>query len=409
MTFLHKKRILVADDEAIVRRQVNMMLGTCFTVEEAALASEVRERPLQSYDAVLLDIVFPDGNGIDVCAEIKADHPHLTVVISSSLESVDAWNKAFAAGADYYLEKRELISLDPRKIRLTLENLIERNALRKQAEERNRRQGELLSVLSHDVRAPFQALLGTIEKLRKSDIPAEAADNVEDLHQCAKDQLGFINSLLELLRLESGAVRLRPRAVDINLPVSQCLQGLKVLAENKDIHLKCSLEPKLPRIEGDIGKVSQVVSNLVSNAIKFTPRHGSVTVETRACEVAGRPGAEIVVVDTGAGLDDGIGKLPTERFSRGRAAGTEGERGTGLGLSICNEIVQLHGGLLELESAQPCGTKARVWLPCELTVYQAEAPSGRGSEASSGGQWVEEQKGDIRQPSHVSTTASVCC
>ena len=82
------------------------------------------------------------------------------------MESVDAWNEAFRAGADGYLEKRELLGLDPRKIVLMILNLVERNRLRRQAEETNRRQAELLSVLSHDVRAPFQTLLGTIELLK---------------------------------------------------------------------------------------------------------------------------------------------------------------------------------------------------------------------------------------------------
>ena len=87
-------------------------------------------------------------------------------------------------------------------------NLVERNRLRRQAEDTNRRQAELLSVLSHDVRAPFQTLLGTIELLKKNP-GHDATRNIETLYLCAKDQLAFINSLLEFLRLESGTVGLR--------------------------------------------------------------------------------------------------------------------------------------------------------------------------------------------------------
>ncbi|MFZ5867103.1 MAG: response regulator, partial [Thermodesulfobacteriota bacterium] len=243
--------LLVADDEPIIRRRVALMLGERFRIEEAGTAESAREACKKGYDAIILDIVFPDGNGIDICKETKARDPYTTIVISSSLESVDAWNQAFQAGADGYLEKRELLGLDPRKIVLTIENLVERNRLRRKLEETNRRQTELLSVLSHDVRAPFQALLGTIELLRKSAIPPEAAKKVDLLHGCAKDQLAFINSLLDLLRLESGAAGIRKRDVDINLPVNQSLQSLGILAAGKDISVVADLAEHLPLIEGD--------------------------------------------------------------------------------------------------------------------------------------------------------------
>ena len=227
--------------------------------------------------------MFPDGNGIDLCREIKATHPHTTVVISSSLESVDAWNRSFQAGADDYLEKRELLGLDPKKIALTLSSLVERNRLRRQTEETSRRQAQLMSVLSHDVRAPFQALLGTIEMLRKEEIQPGAIAKVETLYCCVTDQLAFINSLLELLRLESGMVEFRRSSVDLNLPVNQCLQSLSILASKKEIVLIKELHRGLPRVQADMGRISQLTGNLVSNAIKFTPRGGSITVRTSPC------------------------------------------------------------------------------------------------------------------------------
>ena len=178
--------ILVADDEPIIRQKVSMMLGDTFRVRQTDTAESTRKALQEGVDAVLLDIVFPDGNGIDICREAKTRDPHIPIIVSSSLESVDAWNQAFQAGADEYLEKRELLGLDPRKIVLMLENLVERNRLRKQTEETGRRQRELLSVLSHDVRAPFLALLGTIEQLRCDSIPPDVANSVETLHKCAK-------------------------------------------------------------------------------------------------------------------------------------------------------------------------------------------------------------------------------
>jgi signal transduction histidine kinase len=358
--------ILIADDEDIIRRKVSMMLEGEFRVHEAGTAAVAREAAARGHDAILLDIVFPDGNGIDICREIKQRDPHSTVVISSSMESVDAWNEAFQAGADGYLEKRELLALDPRKIGLMIHNLVERNHLRRQAEELSRRQTELLSVLSHDVRAPFQTLLGTIELLRKSSIPGAAADSVEVLYQCAKDQLAFINSLLELLRLESGMVDLRYFPADLNLMVSQCIQGLRMLAAAKDISLQCDLASGLPAVRADMGQTCRLINNLVTNAVKFTARGGGVSVQTLRLQKSGAIGVELSVSDTGIGIGPEDREKIFQRFRTGRDRGTEGELGTGLGLSICREIVQLHGGTLDVDSEKGKGSCFRAWLPAEI-------------------------------------------
>jgi signal transduction histidine kinase len=287
-------------------------------------------------------------------------------VMCSSLESVDAWNEAFQAGADGYLEKRELLGLDPKKIELMIRNLVERNRLRRKVEADNSRQAELLSVLSHDVRAPFQALLGTIDLLRKTPMPSSATQNVESLYQCAADQLEFINSLLELLRLESGQTGLRRSLIDLNLPVNQSLQGMRILAGSKAITIRTDLQQDIPKIEGDLGRLSQLMSNLVANSIKFTPRGGAITVKTNSLKRNEIPGVELVVEDTGIGIKPEDRDKVFLRFRKGRDRGTEGERGSGLGLSICKEIAHLHRGTLEVDDTKSCGSRLKAWFPAKL-------------------------------------------
>lgn len=375
--------VLLADDEPIIRQRLRMMIGSAFCVDEAGTAKTAREAAEDGYDAIVLDIVFPDGNGIEICREIKQRDPHCTVVISSSMESVDAWNDAFQAGADGYLEKRELLGLDPRKIVLMIENLVERNRLKRKTEDLTKRQAELLSILSHDVRAPFQVLLGTIELLRKSSMPPDLACKVETLHQCAGHQLAFINSLLELLRLESGVSGLRRRVVDINLPINQTVQGLRVLAEKKGISLSVHLEDNPPEIEADLARISQLIHNLLTNAIKFTPAGGRILVTSRSVERSGRKGAELAVADTGIGIRPEDRERVFQRFGRFTADGTQGERGTGLGLSICKEIVQLHGGSLHIDGTTTEGTTMRAWFPAIENRGTEEAPPSTDRSSSS--------------------------
>jgi signal transduction histidine kinase len=355
--------MLVADDETLIRKKVRLMLGTAYCIEETDTASGALSAIDKGYDVVLLDIMFPDGSGIDVCQKIKERNKYCTVIISSSLESVEAWDQAFQAGADGYLEKRELLALDPRKIDIMIRNLVENNRLRQKTEEDGLRQKELLQVLSHDVRAPFQALLGTIDILRKKSIPESVIHDVELLHECARDQLDFINSLLELLRLESGASGLRRIPIDVNLPVNQALQGLRMLADAKDIIIETQLASDLPTVHGDVGRICQLTANLLANAIKFTPRGGRVVISTRTASDKGAPGVELTIDDTGVGINPEDRQKIYNRFYRGKQRGTEGEKGAGLGLAICKEIVNHHGGLLEILPIEPTGTSVRVWFP----------------------------------------------
>lgn len=374
--------MLIADDEPLMRKRVRLMLGDRYRIEEVETAEQALERIEKNYDVLFLDIMFPDGNGLDVCRQWKDRHKYATIIISSSLESVEAWDKAFHAGADGYIEKRELQSLDPRKIDIMIRNLAENNRLRRKAEEDTQRQKELLQILSHDVRAPFQAFLGTIDMLLKKSIPDSALRDAEYLHQTAKDQLEFINSLLELLRLESGESGMRCAPLDLNLPVNQALQALRVLAGAKNISLQIRLADNLPDIAGDLGRICQLCGNLLGNAIKFTPRGGRIIILTGGRSRQGKTGVELAVVDNGIGIEEQYRQELFNRFFRGRQRGTDGEKGAGLGLAICREIMNRHGGILEIEKGSDGGTAVRAWFPAVVSARQLTANSVENSHDS---------------------------
>jgi len=392
--------MLIADDEPLMRKRVRLMLGDSYRIEEVETATEALGRINGNYDVLFLDVMFPDGNGLDVCRQWKDCHEYATIIISSSLESVEAWDKAFQAGADGYIEKRELQTLDPRKIDLMIRNLVENNRLRRKAEDDTRRQKELLQILSHDVRAPFQAFLGTIDMLLKKTIPDSALRDVEYLHKTAKDQLGFINSLLELLRLESGESGMRCANLNLNLPVNQALQALAVLAGEKNISLQVGLAENLPDIAGDLGRICQLCGNLLGNAIKFTPRGGRIIVSTTSQHRNGKTGVELAVMDNGIGIEEHYRPELFNRFFRGRQMGTEGEKGAGLGLAICREIMNRHGGILEIEKGSYEGTAVRAWFPA---LDSASHLSGNSINNSHHGMWCQRT---VRHPQTSIVTSS---
>lgn len=361
-----KLKLLIADDEPIIRDTIRLMLGNTYEIDQAESAKGLRKIVKKGFDAVLLDIVFPDGNGIELCRELKSYDPDLTIIISSSMETVDAWNSAFDAGADSYIEKREILNQDPRKISLMINNLVERNRLRRQAKDQNKWQAELLSVLSHDVRAPFQSLLSSLDLLRKSEIKPELRSVIDETLSGARQQLSFINALLELLRLESRAVNLRMTNFDPNLPVNQSVQTLLGLIKEKEINLQVTLADNLPQIRGDIAQIARMVTNLFSNAIKFTPRGGKIQVSTKLVNNGEFPEVEIRVQDNGVGIKKSELNVIFDKFHRAKDKGTEGEAGSGLGLAICKELAQLHGGAITVESAVSKGSAFVIRLPSKV-------------------------------------------
>ena len=135
------------------------------------------------------------------------------------------------------------------------------------------------------------------------------------------------------------------------------------LALAKNISIRSELTHDLPKISGDLGQVTRVMNNLLSNGIKFTERGGMIKVRTSESLREGIGGVEAVVEDNGVGVSDQERPKLFAPFHRGREKGTDGEIGSGLGLSICKEIMELHRGSIELDNSALNGSRFRLWFP----------------------------------------------
>jgi signal transduction histidine kinase len=145
-----------------------------------------------------------------------------------------------------------------------------------------------------------------------------------------------------------------------------------MLISGKSITLHMKVDQDLPKINGDIARVSQLLNNLISNAVKFTPRGGSIWVQMSARSQDGKAGVAIEITDSGNGINDRELARIFQPFHRGRELGTEGEKGTGLGLAICREIMQLHGGSLEVKNVPTRGACFISWFPCDTPEVDAQ-------------------------------------
>jgi PAS domain S-box-containing protein len=226
--------------------------------------------------------------------------------------------------------------------------LAREQAARADFEAANRSKDDFLATLSHELRTPLTAMLGWVRMLRAARLnPEQSARALETIERNTLWQAKLIDDLLDVSRIISGKMQLERQAVDIGGVVGAAMEALRRDAEAKGVALDVELAPGAAIVNGDPVRLAQVVANLVSNAIKFTPAEGRVGVE-----LARQAGQIVISVrDTGAGIEEALLPHVFDRFrqgQRGRGAG-----GLGLGLAIVRHIVTLHGGTVTAHSEGP--------------------------------------------------------
>ena len=234
--------------------------------------------------------------------------------------------------------------------------------------EADRLKDEFMAVVSHELRTPLTAITGYADILmRKLSGPLNERQErqVTGVRDAARRLLALINDLLDVSKLEAGTLELHPAAVDPRAAIERAVTSLRVLAMNKGI----SVQPKdiqrvLAPVYADDERLQQILSNLLMNAIKFTPEGGSIWIGAESV------GPEIVfkIQDTGVGLAPGQESRVWERFYQAESSSTRRFGGAGLGLSIVRRLTELHGGRVEASSAGPnLGSTFAVHLPAAKT------------------------------------------
>jgi signal transduction histidine kinase len=225
----------------------------------------------------------------------------------------------------------------------------------------NRMKDEFLAVVSHDLRSPLSGIqmISTIMRGRNRMTPADFDRNLETIAEAADHLLSLVNDLLDIAKIESGHASLEISELRVGDVISTSAKALSFNAHAKGVSLMIHGTLEEPAIEGDRLKLSQVFSNLIGNAIKFTPKGGEIRINI----VHHDEETTVEIADTGQGIaPDALPHL-FEKFGQRHSIGTAGERGTGLGLSIVRQLVELHGGTIEVVSEVGCGSTFTVHLP----------------------------------------------
>jgi signal transduction histidine kinase len=229
-------------------------------------------------------------------------------------------------------------------------------------DELNRLKDELLAITSHDLRTPLGAIKNMAEMLLEEDLALPDDPHRRFLqHICdaAERLIGLVSNLLDLARIEAGQAQPEYFELYISEIVRQVVAALSLSAKAKALDIQLTVAPGEPLLQGDALRLWQVFHNLLNNAIKFTPQGGQiyVTVEPEP------GGVQVNVADTGMGIPPTDLPYLFEKFKQTHARGTAGETGSGLGLAIVRQLVELHGGFVEVASEVGHGSIFTIHLP----------------------------------------------
>lgn len=247
--------------------------------------------------------------------------------------------------------------------------LVREQAARAEADRANRIKDEFLAVLSHELRSPLNPILGWIRLLQngKLDLPRQT-EALKTIERNAKLQSQLIEDLLDISRIMQGKLTLTAAPISLTFVISAAIETVRLAAEAKNIQILLDLSTTVSPVFGDATRLQQVVWNLLTNAVKFTPRGGQVTVELRQLDGL----AQIRVSDTGKGIDPQFLPYVFEYFRQADSTTTRKFGGLGLGLAIVRQIVEMHGGTVKVASS---GEDQGAIFTVQLPVIQQTVPT----------------------------------
>ena len=218
--------------------------------------------------------------------------------------------------------------------------------------------------MSHDMRTPLNAILGSSELARQHlDEPQRAAGYLDRIDSSGRYLLGLINDILEMARMEHGQVRLESRPFDLRKCVDDCLAAFRIQAGREGKALRENFAAGPETVVGDERRIQQILNNLLSNAFKFTPAGGEITLSVRQTESGEYGRYEFAVADTGIGMSPEFLRRIFEPYAREMRFGDRAASGTGLGMSITRSLAALMGGEIQVESEPGKGSRFTVVLP----------------------------------------------
>jgi signal transduction histidine kinase len=344
------KRILTVDDSGLVRSALKRIFAeTSARLEEAKNGIQAVERisEIGKFDLILLDLEMPDLNGIQVLEQIRRASQDVVVVMLTSSEDIKKAITTIREGADGYFQKQDLpLEGDKSQFFDALEQARNYRAgiiARRQLEQLKT---DFYSMITHDIRNPANVVELAIDELLedKNTFDTNQQKMLVLASEAAKKMIALVTDYLDYAKIDAGYLKIETKASDLCQLIQSSSDQARVITNEKHQTLNLELPESLTALV-DESKLRQVVDNLISNAVKYTPEHGSIEVKLEQKNDFVR----FSVKDTGHGISSEHLKLLFEKFAR-LPGETHRSKGTGLGLVIVKAIVEGHGGKVWAES-----------------------------------------------------------
>lgn len=390
---MNKQVIICVDDEVIVLDALREQLLKEFKDDLLIEIAESGEEALEVYDEliedgyevplVIADFIMPQMKGDDLLASIHAKSSETKKIMltgQATIEGVgNAVNKANLYRyiskpwdkSDLILTIREALksynqshtiiqqNIDLKDLNANLEKKVEERTY--ELEELNRTKDKFFSIIAHDLKNPFNSLLGFSELLLDSfsDFPPEKIEEyIKIIFETAHSSYALLENLLEWSRSQTGGIQITPQKIDISVLVEKNFDLLEIHAHKKGIKLINDVDPATT-CYADYNMINTVMRNLISNAIKYTSGGGKVSID---CEQAGN-NIKILVADTGIGIKNIVLDKLFRIDQNVSTKGTDSESGTGLGLILCKEFIEKNGGEIGVNSQVGEGSTFYFTLP----------------------------------------------
>jgi signal transduction histidine kinase len=380
--------VLVIDDTPLNQDILTDILGKeGYTLQFAHDGESGLDLALQlKPDLVLLDLVLPGIMGTDVLTVLKHELPETMVILTTAYGSEETAIKAIRAGVnDYIINKRPFDADEVREVvkravteailrrenqRLQLElqvkneqltqNYAELQSAYERLKELDKAKASFFSMVSHDLRHPIAVAKGYLELIRtgEEELSPQTRQGVEIAEQEMRYLNELVDDVLDLSRMDAGFYHIDRQPLQVSMMLQQARAAFKTQASQRNIALDIEPVEDLPLVSADALRMNQVLSNLIENGLKFTPEGGKITLSASNPDTD----VEIIVRDTGVGIEPGEHEKIFDRFYRIRRGEQIEDKGSGLGLAICREIVRLHGGRIWAESEMGKGASFHLTL-----------------------------------------------